>query len=264
MADPASRRRHRPQPFRGRLRHEADQLVPPGRPEIDRPGRALGGDGPLRPVAPALAGTGGQSAVVRSSWALGGGAGGVRALRPNILGRFLPRRRLKLDESWPAGAEGDWTFADEAPTEAAMVRRSISVLENYLRRTTGVSGPDAPDSRAGASRIPGGQRKNDADRSRRELSPPAMSEAEALEILGLRPEADSFEINEAHRRLIQIVHPDRGGSAYFAVKVNQAKEILLSRAWPQSGPGASAAPRKRRRRDAQAREFSQPKPARGR
>ena len=54
-----------------------------------------------------------------------------------------------------------------------------------------------------------------------------MSKAEALEVLGLLPDATASEINEAHQRLMQIVHPDRGGSQYFAVKVNQAKETLL-------------------------------------
>jgi hypothetical protein len=180
---------------------------------------------------------------------------------PNILGRFLPRRRLKLDDSWPAGNESDWRPAEETATEPEMVRRSIAVLEDYLRHKTGVSEPDATPARA--SRIRNGRLKSDSGRSQRELSAPALSEAEALEILGLRPEADAAEINEAHRHLMQIVHPDRGGSSYFAVKVNHAKEMLLSRTRPRTGPIADAAPRKRRRRDSQARDFDQAKSAEG-
>ena len=56
-----------------------------------------------------------------------------------------------------------------------------------------------------------------------------MSVDEALKLLGLKPDATTDEIKAAHRRLMKQVHPDTGGSAYLAARVNEAKDILLNR-----------------------------------
>ncbi|MDM8335215.1 J domain-containing protein [Wolbachia pipientis] len=54
-----------------------------------------------------------------------------------------------------------------------------------------------------------------------------MSKDEALKILGLKPEASKNEINKAYQNLIKLVHPDKGGSEYFAQKLNAARDRLL-------------------------------------
>lgn len=54
-----------------------------------------------------------------------------------------------------------------------------------------------------------------------------MTDAEAYDILGLEPGADRDTIVQAHRRLMQKAHPDRGGSDWLAARINAARSHLL-------------------------------------
>ncbi|HKL26206.1 MAG TPA: DnaJ domain-containing protein [Desulfuromonadales bacterium] len=54
-----------------------------------------------------------------------------------------------------------------------------------------------------------------------------MTRQEAYQILGLQPNASPEEIHAAWRRLMKGVHPDSGGSAFLAAKINAARDILL-------------------------------------
>ncbi len=56
----------------------------------------------------------------------------------------------------------------------------------------------------------------------------SMSAAQAREVLGLKADCSKEDIIQAHRRMMQKVHPDRGGSDYLASQINTAKDILLS------------------------------------
>ncbi|MBO6503216.1 MAG: DnaJ domain-containing protein [Kordiimonadaceae bacterium] len=60
-----------------------------------------------------------------------------------------------------------------------------------------------------------------------ESSQAQMTRAEALEVLGLEDGASKSEINEAYRRLMGQVHPDKGGSDWMAAKLNAARKTLL-------------------------------------
>lgn len=78
----------------------------------------------------------------------------------------------------------------------------------------------------------GGGAGTDQQRDEGEQPPPAnsgrMEPKEACDVLNVPADAGRDEIVKAHRRLIQRVHPDRGGSDELAARVNEAKEVLLS------------------------------------
>ncbi|MCG6898267.1 MAG: molecular chaperone DnaJ [Thiocapsa sp.] len=91
--------------------------------------------------------------------------------------------------------------------------QSAAVLEAYLDRERD------PD-----------WRRSDQGGGRPGRAPPhgeRLTETEAWSILGLEPGADAASIRAAHRRLMQRLHPDRGGSDYLAAKINEAKRLLL-------------------------------------
>lgn len=86
-------------------------------------------------------------------------------------------------------------------------RQSMAVLEAYLDRVH-------EDWREHRRPPPG-------------PSSSGMSDEEARAVLGVGPDATREEIIGAHRRLMQRLHPDRGGSDYLAAKLNAAKDVLL-------------------------------------
>jgi hypothetical protein len=118
-----------------------------------------------------------------------------------------------------AGQFKGWELMDlgEAETRALIVEiagdaDSMSLLESWL---------DA--NRAG-------WREYFEETAAGETAPPQQpidAEAEAYEVLGLKPGATADEIKAAHRELMKGVHPDHGGSSYLAAKINEARDLLL-------------------------------------
>jgi hypothetical protein len=109
-----------------------------------------------------------------------------------------------------------------AMTELAYLRRELardpdsqSLLEAYLDRRQPRWREDLKfDAQAGRQRSPGSS---------------AMTHEEAHKVLGLEPGAGDAEVREAHRRLMKALHPDVGGSAFLAAKINEAKDILIGK-----------------------------------
>ena len=96
----------------------------------------------------------------------------------------------------------------ELQVEASSDADSARVLEAYLDRRLGAGWRTARQPPPSAPR---------GD----------MTRQDALAVLGLAEGASADEIRAAHRRLIQRVHPDVGGSADLAARINRAKDILL-------------------------------------
>lgn len=82
------------------------------------------------------------------------------------------------------------------------------------------------------------RKQSHSENTQSEQPPPSTNKSsmevrQALDVLGLEGDLTKGEItqemvNDAHRRLIQKVHPDRGGSDYLAAQINQARDLLLS------------------------------------
>ncbi|KAF8638341.1 hypothetical protein AX17_002361 [Amanita inopinata Kibby_2008] len=54
-----------------------------------------------------------------------------------------------------------------------------------------------------------------------------MDRKEAIAVLGLKdgPKLRN-QLKDAHRQIMLVNHPDRGGSPYLASKINEAKDLL--------------------------------------
>ncbi|MCB1760856.1 MAG: DnaJ domain-containing protein [Gammaproteobacteria bacterium] len=155
----------------------------------------------------------------------GGGSVASSGQQSTVETRFL-RLMLDHDSGEMSGTVLEGAFAGRTLAELTLAQllqllslcrqqdqESAQLLEAYLDRT------QTGDWRQQSGTESGGQRSEGFSES--------MDRAEALQILGLEEGAGEDQIRDAHRRLMQKLHPDRGGSTYLAWKINQAKTVLL-------------------------------------
>ncbi|MDG4881461.1 molecular chaperone DnaJ [Mesorhizobium sp. WSM4884] len=91
---------------------------------------------------------------------------------------------------------------------------SRQLLETYLDGRFPIWRKDTqPDSGEGLGVAPGAG---------------AMTKEEAYKILGLEAGAAAADIRKAHRRLMQRLNADVGGTSVLAARINEAKDVLLS------------------------------------
>jgi len=166
--------------------------------------------------AAAAAGVGGQA---QGGGGRGGDSGPQSAVTTAYLDMTLDHDTGAMDgtvrDGRYAGARlADLSLADlcELWREVQADPQSAAVLQAYLDRVHGESWR----TRAGDESARG-----------EDSGTGAMSAAEARAILEVPPDADSETIRAAYRRLMQKLHPDHGGSTYFATKLNEARRVLL-------------------------------------
>jgi hypothetical protein len=176
-----------------------------------------------------------MTALLRLFGLSGGGVGGLGRFggahpdpdpedRSSVTTRFL---RMSLSHATGAmdgmvreGPLKGRTLDDLNQEEAAALWRTVQtdpesarVFDAWLERAR-------PDWHAAA-------RAGGAEHADPPPSAGPMSRAEALAVLGLEEDAGTDDIRAAHRRLIVLVHPDRGGTPYLAARLNQARDLLL-------------------------------------
>jgi hypothetical protein len=221
--------------------------------------------------------------LFKEQWTAATALGAAMVLAPAVLGRRLWRWvgvPSLAGYSAPAGAGSPNASGHSFADEADLVRHSAAVLEAYLRRTApapAAVGSDIPaiadrtgenggngevearrkgsgNGNAGkangigdASRV--GDASGVADRSgnghAEGFGLGAMSEEEARAVLGVDRAASENEIRAAHGRISAVVDPAQGGSPYLAIKVDQAKEVLVRALGAPSANARPKAPHKR-------------------
>jgi hypothetical protein len=221
--------------------------------------------------------------LFREQWTAATALAAAMALVPAVLGRRLWRWvGVPSFASYGvrAGASSATANGQSFTDEAELVRYSAAVLEAYLRRTAAARaavGSDVPaiadrtrengGANGRASRKGNGRGVASGNGDAGAIGDATgnghadsfglgtISEEEACAVLGVDRSATEAEIRTAHGRISAVVDPAHGGSPYLAIKVDQAKEILIRSAEARS---VSAPPKASRKRGAAGRRPSPP------
>ena len=144
------------------------------------------------------------------------GSGQSSTVETEILRMQLDHDSGSLEGEVLRGSYQGWRLTDMDKTQLQELldycrsedRDSVQLLETYLQQRFG--GEYASGQAGGGP-----------------ASTSAMNRKEALAVLGLGEAATREDIIAAHRKLMQKIHPDRGGNDYLAAKINQAKDLLV-------------------------------------
>jgi len=170
-------------------------------------------------------------------WMIEGQAAMTERLARIIKPRFGPGRRHRTElievRLRPDGSVRDGTVLAGPGAGTRLGDMPVAALIDLLRACR-ARDPDGAallesylDRRAPGWRV-------DAERDRdprpgRPAHPGSMTQEEAYQILGLQRGASAEQVRTAHRSLMKLTHPDQGGSAERAARVNAARDRLLNR-----------------------------------
>ena len=154
-----------------------------------------------------------KAAMGVASAQAGPNAGGQSQIKSRYLAMRLDHDSGQMDGEILEGSRQGQTLSSLTLEELLVFKESISedidslqLLEAYLERVH-----------------PDWQKTDNPQKT----DPEGMTEPEALKLMGLLGACSRNEVIQAHRRLMQQHHPDRGGSNEMAARLNAAKEILL-------------------------------------
>jgi DnaJ family protein C protein 19 len=127
--------------------------------------------------------------------------------------------------AWKTGYHRRLTFGDAAAILAALLALRLMTRGEWLPALVGLGWAGGWLWHRRRQLLPA---RTNARARGGVATPASMTVEEARGVLSLPPAADAAMIRSAHRRLILRVHPDAGGSAELARRVNAARDALIS------------------------------------
>ena len=121
----------------------------------------------------------------------------------------------------PIRIRREWRFISGAGAVAALIAAALLAIKEAWIPAVLLLGL--------AVSLMGSARFNPRRRAPAAVQREPMSADEARSILGVGPDATRAEVQAAYRRLMERVHPDKGGAAGLAAQLNAARDRLLKK-----------------------------------